>query len=88
MQDINEHVVMAVHFMSTFSVYSVSFGLLAKALLTVSGYKTAMGSHKVPFLQGFISCILLGSAGPNTVALLRGESIGLLKNTPFWLTFG
>ncbi|KAI8878025.1 hypothetical protein K501DRAFT_196848 [Backusella circina FSU 941] len=81
---------MVVRFMSTLSVLSVPLGLLAKALLTVSSYKTALGTQadKVPFLQGFTSCVLLASAGTNTVAILRGESIGVLKNTPFWLTFG
>ncbi|KAF1806815.1 hypothetical protein FB192DRAFT_1272785 [Mucor lusitanicus] len=64
---------------------------IIKALLNVHAYRSALGEQhvkQVTWLQGFLVCIVLGSAGSCTVALIRGEPLGVIYNDEFWITYG
>lgn len=61
-----------------------------KAILNVYAYRSALGeqnSKRITWLQGFLVCIVVGSAGTCTVALLRGEPIGVINKNEFWTLY-
>lgn len=62
-----------------------------KALLNVYAYRLTLGEQnvkRVAWLQGFLVCIVLGSAGSCTVALVRGEPLGVIYKDEFWMLYG
>lgn len=61
-----------------------------KALLNVYAYRSALGEQNVQqttWLQGLVVCVALGSAGSCTVALMRGEPIGIIYKDEFWILY-
>lgn len=61
-----------------------------KAILNVYAYRSALGEQnakRITWLQGFLVCIVVGSAGTCTVALLRGEPIGVINKDEFWILY-
>lgn len=64
---------------------------VVKALLNVHAYRSTLGEQhvkQVSWLQGFLVCVVLGSAGSCTVALIRGEPLSVIYNDEFWITYG
>lgn len=64
---------------------------VVKALLNVYAYRSALGEQNVQqttWLQGLVVCVVLGSAGSCTVALMRGEPIGIIYKDEFWILYG
>ena len=64
---------------------------IVKALLNVYAYRSTLGEQhvkRVAWLQGFLVCIVLGSAGACTVALIRGEPFGVVYKDEFWILYG
>ncbi|GAN10081.1 hypothetical protein MAM1_0318c09616 [Mucor ambiguus] len=64
---------------------------ILKALLNVHAYRSALGElhvKRITWLQGFFVCIVLGSAGSCTVALIRGEPLGVIYKDEFWISYG
>ncbi|KAK4520822.1 Glucose-6-phosphate 1-dehydrogenase [Mucor velutinosus] len=64
---------------------------IVKALLNVYAYRSALGEQhvkRVTWLQGFLACIVLGSAGSCTVAVIRGEPLGVIYKDEFWILYG
>ncbi|CAO3596714.1 unnamed protein product [Absidia cylindrospora] len=60
------------------------------ALLINYAYRTALrGAHtNIGWGQGFIATIVMCAGGGLTVALLRGEPLGILKSNQFWGIYG
>ncbi|ORZ19724.1 hypothetical protein BCR42DRAFT_323529 [Absidia repens] len=60
------------------------------ALLINYAYRTALrGAHtNIGWGQGFIATIVMCAGGGSTVALLRGEPLGILKSNRFWGIYG
>ncbi|KAI8343974.1 hypothetical protein BC941DRAFT_326384, partial [Chlamydoabsidia padenii] len=50
-------------------------------------YKTALGvNHRhISWLQGFFATVVMACGGGCTVALIRGEPLGILKSNEFWV---
>jgi hypothetical protein len=63
---------------------------LVHALLINYAYRTALqGSHaNIGWGQGFLATVVMCAGGGSTVALLRGEPLGILKNNRFWGIYG
>ncbi|ORZ22525.1 hypothetical protein BCR42DRAFT_170283 [Absidia repens] len=70
------------------------FGLISLPVLDVMFaffihylYKSALGVNhaQVSWLQGFFATVVMASGGGCTVALIRGEPLGILKSNEFWV---
>ncbi|KAI7904839.1 uncharacterized protein BX663DRAFT_559795 [Cokeromyces recurvatus] len=64
---------------------------IVKAILIIHAYRTSIGEGNVKhisWVQGFISCIILSSAGTCTVALLRGEPFSVIYKDEIWFIYG
>lgn len=50
-------------------------------------YKAALGAkHRhISWLQGYFATVVMASGGGCTVALIRGEPLGILKSNEFWV---
>ncbi|KAI8085989.1 uncharacterized protein BX664DRAFT_334640 [Halteromyces radiatus] len=53
-------------------------------------YKSALGTNhvQISWLQGFFTTIVMASGGGCTVALLRGQPLGILSSNEFWIIHG
>jgi len=56
------------------------------AILINYSYRSALGvSHnQVGWYQGLLATLVMATGGGCTVAVLRGEPIGILKSNEFW----
>ncbi|KAI8047814.1 uncharacterized protein B0P05DRAFT_481252 [Gilbertella persicaria] len=56
------------------------------AILIHYSYRQALGvAHsQVGWYQGLLATVVMASGGGSTVAILRGEPIGILKSNEFW----
>ncbi|KAI8099644.1 uncharacterized protein BX664DRAFT_273000 [Halteromyces radiatus] len=63
---------------------------LIHALLINYAYRTGLSiSHtNIGWGQGFLATIVMCAGGGSTVALLRGEPLGILKSNRFWGIYG
>lgn len=72
-------------------IESLSISTLCKAILNIYAYRSGLSEESVKrlsWLQGYVVCIILGSAGSGTVSLLRGEPLDALAKNDFWLIYG
>ncbi|ORZ25809.1 hypothetical protein BCR42DRAFT_315983 [Absidia repens] len=63
---------------------------LVHAVLINYAYRTALrGAHtNIGWGQGFLATVVMCAGGGSTVALLRGEPLGILKSNRFWGIYG
>ncbi|ORX54975.1 hypothetical protein DM01DRAFT_1335269 [Hesseltinella vesiculosa] len=66
----------------TFRILDIMFGLYINYL-----YRHSLGPNaaQIGWLQGYLATIVMASGGGCTIALLRGEPLGILKNNEFWI---
>lgn len=60
------------------------------ALLINYIYRSALGGNhsRIGWGQGFLATIVMCAGGGSTVALLRGEPLGILMSNSFWVIYG
>lgn len=53
-------------------------------------YRSSLAKNhtQIGWLQGFFASIVMGCGGGSTVAILRGEPIGIFKSNEFWIIHG
>ncbi|CAO3642065.1 unnamed protein product [Cunninghamella blakesleeana] len=66
-------------------ILDVMFSILIHYL-----YRSSLAKNhtQIGWLQGFFASIVMGCGGGSTVAILRGEPIGIFKSNEFWLIHG
>lgn len=86
----------SIQYLSTLNIENIpliqvlSLTEVIKAIINVYAYRSALGEQnikQITWLQGFLVCIIVGSAGTSTVALLRGEPISVINKNEFWILY-
>lgn len=60
------------------------------AILINYAYRKALGPghSQIGWGQGLVAVVVMGSGGGSTVAVLRGEPLGILQSNEFWAIYG
>ncbi|CDH52884.1 hypothetical protein RO3G_16174 [Lichtheimia corymbifera JMRC:FSU:9682] len=63
---------------------------LLHAVLIAYIYRSALAEHhsRIGWGQGLVATIVMAAGGGSTIAIIRGEPVGILKSNEFWIMYG